>query len=101
MNYYVLFYKVVDDYVTRRTQYRPDHLQRVTEAYDRGELLMAGALADPPDGAVLIFRAPDPSPAEHFARQDPYVINGLVTHWEVRAWTVVTGPLTKAPPPAL
>ena len=28
---------------------------------------------------------------EEFARNDPYVANGLVTRWEVRHWAVVIG----------
>ena len=57
----------------------------------RGEIVMAGAFADPPDKALLVFRAEDRSVPESFARTDPYVINGLVKRWEVRAWTVVIG----------
>jgi len=29
--------------------------------------------------------------AEDFARTDPYVLNGLITSWRVRPWTVVAG----------
>jgi uncharacterized protein YciI len=29
--------------------------------------------------------------AESFAASDPYVVNGLVTRWTVRPWTVVVG----------
>ena len=89
--YWLLFYDVVDDYVERRAPLRGDHLALATAAYERGELLLAGALADPPDGAVLVFAAEDASVAEDFAKADPYVQNGLVTSWRVRAWTVVIG----------
>ena len=89
--YWLLFYDVVDDYVERRTPLRGDHLALATAAYERGELLLAGALADPPDGAVLVFAAEDASVAEDFAAADPYVQHGLVTSWRVRAWTVVIG----------
>ena len=53
--------------------------------------MLAGAFADPPDGAALVFRGPDRSVAERFAQADPYVRNGLVTAWRVREWTVVIG----------
>ena len=89
--YYVLFYTVVDDYVARRAAYRDEHLRLARAAHERGELVLAGALSDPPDGALLVFRAADPSVAEWFARNDPYVRNGLVTRWQVRPWTVVIG----------
>ncbi len=91
MNYYVLFYDVVDNFVARRAEYREEHLRLVREAHRRGELLLAGALSNPADRALLVFRAADPSPAEEFARDDPYVKRGLVTRWEVRPWAVVVG----------
>jgi uncharacterized protein YciI len=91
MNYYVLVYHLVEDYMSRRALYRDAHLQLVREAHRRGELLLAGALADPADRALLVFRTRDRSIPENFARNDPYVTNGLVTKWEVRPWTVVIG----------
>jgi uncharacterized protein YciI len=91
MNYYALFYYVVDDYVSRRSPYQDDHLRLAQEAHRRGELVLAGALSDPADRALLVFRVPDRAVVEDFARTDPYVINGLVTRWEVRGWTVVIG----------
>jgi uncharacterized protein YciI len=90
MKYFALIYDVVPDFVDRRLEFRQDHLQFVREAHERGELPMAGALGDPPDGALLVFRAPSAAAAEAFAKRDPYVINGLVTRWRVRPWNVVT-----------
>ena len=87
--YFALFYDVVHDYVARRTAFRADHLTLVREAHRRGDLVLAGAFADPVDGALLVFRASNRSVAEAFARADPYVINGLVTRWSVREWSVV------------
>jgi uncharacterized protein len=89
--YFALFYDVVDDYVARRGEFRELHLGLLREAHARGEVVMAGAFADPPDKALLVFRGEDRSVAVSFARNDPYVLNGLVKHWEVRAWTVVIG----------
>jgi uncharacterized protein YciI len=91
MPYYTLFYHLVDDYLTRRPLYREEHLRLAREAHERGELFLGGALADPADQALLVFRVRDRSVAEAFARNDPYVLNGLVTRWEVRPWTVVIG----------
>jgi uncharacterized protein YciI len=91
MNYYALFYHVVENFPARRTPYREEHLRLAREARERGELLLAGALTEPADGALLIFRAADRAVAEEFARRDPYVLNGLVTRWEVRSWAVVIG----------
>ena len=91
MGYYALFYEVVDDFVGRRAAFREEHLKLADEANRRGQLVLAGALAEPADGALLIFRGNDPTAASSFAENDPYVRNGLVKHWEVRPWTVVVG----------
>ena len=89
MAYYAMIYDLVDDYMARRGAFREEHLKMAADAHARGELLLGGAFADPPDKALLIFRADDSKIAESFARNDPYVVNGLVRHWEVRPWTVV------------
>ncbi|MPY91075.1 MAG: hypothetical protein GEU99_24570 [Luteitalea sp.] len=91
MPYFALFYEVVDDYLAKRAPFRADHLRQVQDAHDRGELLLAGAFAEPADGALLIFRTQDRSVAEDFARRDPYVMQGVVTRWYVRLWTQVLG----------
>ena len=91
MNYYALFYELVDDMVTRRVPFREEHLRLAREARERGELVLAGALADPVDRALLVFHVDDKSKAESFARKDPYVVNGLAKRWEVRLWNVVVG----------
>lgn len=92
MGYYALFYsELVPDYVARRGIYREAHLGLAREAHARGELLLAGALTDPVDGALLIFRVNDAKVVEEFVRKDPYVLNGLVKRWEIRAWNVVVG----------
>jgi len=91
MNYYALFYELVDDMVTHRVPFREEHLRLAREAHERGELVLAGALADPVDRALLVFHVDDKSKAESFARKDPYVVNGLAKRWEVRPWNVVVG----------
>ena len=91
MKCYALLYYVVDDFVARRAPHREDHLRLVREAHGRGELLLAGALGDPPDRALLVFRVPDGLIAETFARRDPYVVKGVVRRWEVQPWAVVVG----------
>src|SRR5713226_2861504 len=91
MNYYALFYEVIDDYVARRAQFRQEHLRLAAEARKRGELVFAGALAEPADRALLVFHVDNKTKVEDFARKDPYVLNGLVKKWEVRPWNVVVG----------
>ncbi|MGF6759106.1 YciI-like protein [Paraburkholderia sp. GAS42] len=89
--HYLLMYDVSADYLARRGDYRAEHLKYAWAAVERGELLLAGALADPVDGAILLFEADSPAIAEAFATSDPYVRAGLVTHWRVRQWTTVVG----------
>ena len=97
MKHFLLFYEVSTDYLERRPQYRSDHLKLAWAAQERGEIVVAGALADPPDGAVLMFQGEDRSVAERFAQADPYVANGLVTRWYVREWATVIGDLAVNP----
>jgi uncharacterized protein YciI len=95
MPYFALFYDVVDDFVARRDPFRSEHLRLAAESHQRGEIVMAGALAEPP-AALLIFHSADKSSAESFARNDPYVVNGLVKKWSVRPWNVVVGQASEA-----
>jgi len=90
--HYLLFYDVVPNYVTKRIPLRSAHLEHAQRAVARGELLLGGALADPVDGAVLLFTGSSAAVAAAFAEADPYVRNGLVTAWRVREWTTVVGP---------
>ena len=89
--HFLLFYEVVADYAVRRMPFRSQHLALATAATLRGELLLGGAFANPVDGAVLLFSGDGPEVAEEFAKNDPYVQNGLVSRWVVRSWTVVAG----------
>ncbi|MFL6786926.1 MAG: YciI-like protein [Sphingomicrobium sp.] len=97
MKHFLMFYEGAPDYLERRPQFRSAHLRHAWAAQARGELVLAGALADPVDGAVLMFKGEDASAAEAFARADPYVINGLVQRWHVREWTTVVGELAATP----
>jgi uncharacterized protein YciI len=89
--HFLLFYHLAPDYLDRRPAFRDEHLTLAWKSQARGDLVLAGALADPPDRAVFLFRADSPAPAEYFAEADPYVKNALVTSWEVRPWTTVIG----------
>jgi uncharacterized protein YciI len=89
--HYLLIYDLAPDYLTKRPQFRGAHLRLAWEANARGELVLAGALADPADNAVLLFQGDSPAVAERFAAADPYVTNGLVKSWRVRPWTTVVG----------
>jgi hypothetical protein len=89
--HYVLFYQFSPDYLERRGQYRNEHLKLAWDAHARGELVLAGAFAEPADGAAAIFHADSIEIPKRFAEADPYVRAGLVTSWQVRPWTTVVG----------
>jgi uncharacterized protein YciI len=90
MKHFLLMYDLAPDYIERRAALRAEHLQLAWAAQQRGDLLLAGALTDPTDTAVLLFNADRPT-VESFAKADPYVTNGLVRAWRVREWTTVVG----------
>ena len=89
--YYILFYQTIENYIEKRTPFRQAHLAYVESSYERGELVMAGALDDPADSAVLVFKGDSPKAAAAFPENDPYVLNGLIKEWSVRPWKVVIG----------
>ena len=91
MKYFALTYDVVPNFAERRRPHREAHLDLVREAHGRGLLMLAGALGDPAEAALLVFRAESASPVEAFARADPYVAEGLVTAWRVRPWNIAVG----------
>src|SRR5260221_14789262 len=78
--HYLLFYDFVDDYAARRVPLRVAHFAHAKRAIAAGELVLGGALANPPDGAGLLFQGASPPLAEKIAAADPYVTHGLVTN---------------------
>lgn len=97
MNHYLLIYDLADDYMARRGEFRGVHLNLAWDAHKRGELVLGGALGDPVDSAILMFKGESPKVAEDFAKIDPYVTNGLIRKWTVRPWMTVVGDLASNP----
>ena len=97
MNHYLLIYDLADDYMTRRGEFRGVHLNLAWDAHKRGELVLGGALGDPVDSAILMFKGESPKVAEDFAKVDPYVTNGLIRKGKVRPWMTVVGDLASNP----
>lgn len=89
MTHQILFYDYVDDVLGRRGPYREAHLAGLRGELAAGRAVMAGALGDPPHGAVIVFGDVEPDAIEAFARSDPYVVAGLVTAWRVEPWNVI------------
>ncbi len=89
--FWALLYDLADDYLERRAPLREAHLALARAAHERGELLLAGALDDPPDHAILVFQAEEASVVERFVAADPYIEHGLIRSWRIRPWNVVIG----------
>lgn len=89
--HYILFYDFVDDFTERRTPFRKAHHDHLSQSFERGEIVLAGALSEPVDGGIVIFKGSSGDAAERFARDDPYVLNGLIKSWKVRKWMTTLG----------
>lgn len=95
--HFLLTYNLAPDYLERRAEFRNAHLKLAWEAQERGELVLAGALDDPADRALLVFDCESAQTPQLFAATDPYVTNGLVRSFHVRPWTTVVGDLAATP----
>ncbi len=82
---YVLLYESADDVLAKAPAHMEAHAARMRGFRERGALLMGGVFANPQaDGAMCIFRTREA--AEEFARDDPFVVNGVVRRWRVLEW---------------
>lgn len=95
--HYLLIYDIAPDYPERRVAFREAHLRLAWQAASRGELVLGGAVGDPPESALLLFCCDSDEIPAAFARVDPYVLNGVVTRWKVRPWSTVVGSQAATP----
>ena len=91
MPYFTLSYQLADDYMQKREPVRGLHFEHITPYHKAGKLIYGGAYDDPAEGALLIFKTEYQEEIEDFAQRDPYVINGVVTSYQVRPWNVAIG----------
>jgi len=87
---YVLYYQSSPDVMEKAPLHGAAHRAYWKEFALTGSLLMIGPFADPREGAMGIFTTRDA--AEKFAQDDPFVRNGVVSHWVVREWAEVLSP---------
>ena len=85
---FVVTYTYVPEIAERRQPHRADHLAHVQRACDEGRLVLAGATADPVDGAILILEADSPGEVFAWVANDPYARAGLIQAVSVREVTV-------------
>ena len=85
---YVLLYTSADNVLSKAPAHFPAHRARLDEFHARGALLAVGTFGDPQqEGSMSIFTSREA--AEEFARDDPFVVSGVVSGWEVRDWNLV------------
>lgn len=96
MRHFLLTYDLAPDYLDRRGAFREEHLRLAWQAQESGALVLGGA-TDPAEQAILLFQGESAGAAEDFARNDPYVANGIVRDWRVREWKTVVGEIAASP----
>jgi uncharacterized protein len=68
------------------------HLARSKELHEQGVLVMAGAFLEPADGPVQTMGVlTSREAAEDYARNDPFVVAGLVEEYTIRQWANMFG----------
>jgi len=82
---YVLLYESAEDVLAKAPAHFEAHSARGQEFYERGSLLAYGPFGDPQaEGSMAIFTSREA--AEEFVREDPFVLNGVVSGWQIREW---------------
>jgi uncharacterized protein YciI len=85
---YVMFYESSPGAPQRGAELAPAHQARIREFAGRGTLLMIGPLEDPgTNGALAVFTTREA--AEEFAKEDPFVLGGVVHSWRVLEWSEI------------
>ena len=87
--HHILFYDYPEDVVEGRGPFREGHLDLIKQWKSDGRLVMAGAVGDPPNGGVLVFKVDDPAEIEAFVDADPYALNGVIVGRRIEPWNVV------------
>jgi uncharacterized protein YciI len=81
---YVLFYVSGDDVASKAPEHFAAHRARWAAFHGDGRLLMIGPFTDQKDGAMAVFTTREA--AEEFAKDDPFVVNGVVSSWRIAEW---------------
>ena len=85
---FVLFYESADDVAAKAPTHFATHRARGDEFHRRGDLLLLGAFANPQvEGSMAVFKSREA--AEAFAKDDPFVLNGVVRAWHIREWNEI------------
>ena len=88
---YALHYHYVPNMLERRVPHRTAHLTYAQDYVDKKILVAGGALLPEVKSGLLVLRAKDSEEVERFAKHDPYVVNGLVTKYDIQEWAIAIG----------
>ncbi len=84
MKKYVLFYESAEDVLAKAPQHFRAHVARWQQFRAAGTLLMIGTFANPQEGALAVFTTREA--AEEFVKGDPFVLNAVVSSWQIKEW---------------
>ena len=88
---YLLKYEYIPDVLEKRGPYREGHIGLAKKMIAEGTCLSGGPTGEPnmevPTGALFVFT--ELEAAELYAKEDPYVQNGIVTSHSIEEWNVV------------
>ena len=88
---YVVLYTSAEGLAENAPQHFEAHRAHWRRFLDSGELLEIGPFGDPQSqGSMAVFNSREA--AEQFAKDDPFVLNGVVSSWELREWDEVLDP---------
>ena len=80
----VVLYQSAENFRETAPVHFPAHKARLDAFHARGDLIAVGTWADPREGAMAVFRSR--AAAEEFVRDDPFVINGVVSSHQIKDW---------------
>lgn len=88
---FLVVYRYVPDMDRRRSEHRDDHLDWLRDLADAGRLVLAGAVLDPLDSAVIVIRAQDLYDVRRTLLDDPYARANLITEVTTRPLGLAVG----------
>jgi uncharacterized protein YciI len=88
---YLLTYESVPDSGPLSEKHVEAHLAYLKEFSERGVLLLIGPLQEPSNGdGLAVFSSQEA--ADEFVAGDPFVIHGVISNPQIRAWKEVLMP---------
>lgn len=78
----------------KRVPFREQHLQAGQTQVDAGKLILAGPYGDPVEGGMFVWKDSTEQvlqEIEAYVKADAYFINGFITSWSIKPYTVLVG----------